>query len=208
MEMQVHPNAHHQRKRRSLNVTIVEQGFHLKRIIRITHYVLHTLEKPYGCSDCGEKFDKKTRLRAHKANKNKKHKCEECGSAFGMSGAFKRHILTHLNEKPFPCEICPKQFTQEASLVKHRGKYQSDEEHRYVEVKKLEAKRIPCDDCDLMFSSDKTMKLHKESVHSGIRPFQCDQCNKSYPLQGGLNQHNKKYHHAFRRNKTLYVLKK
>ena len=171
------------------------------------HKRIHSEEKPFKCTDCGEKFAKKTVLKFHRANKNKRFKCDVCGLAFGVNSALKVHKLTHVEEKPFKCEICPKQFIQQTNLMKHIRIYMSssEEEHREMEERKLNAKRFKCDECAIMLSSKKTLRGHKRIIHSDIRPFKCNQCSKSFAHRGDLNVHNKKYHQGFRRKKTLFV---
>jgi len=172
------------------------------------HKRIHIEEKPYGCTDCGEKFAKKTSLKLHRANKNKRFKCDVCGFAFGVYSALKIHKLTHLAEKPFQCEICPKQFIQHTNLVKHIEIYMSipNEEHKEMEEKKLNKKQFQCDVCAIMLSSRKSVRTHKISVHSEVKPFNCGQCNKAFPVVASLNVHNRIYHKGFRRQKTRIVL--
>ena len=174
------------------------------------HQRMHFDEKPFACKDtgCGEKFATRSILKFHRANKNKKFKCDVCGFAFGVLSGLKVHKLTHLADKPFKCEICPKQFIQHANLIKHIGLYASlpDENHREIEEKKLEKKQFPCEICGMRLSRKKNVRLHKISVHSDERPFSCNQCNKSFVTVGSLNSHNKMYHKAFRMNKTMIVL--
>ena len=147
-------------------------------------------------------------LKFHRANKNKQFKCDVCGFAFGVLSGLKVHKLTHLEDKPFKCEICPKQFIQQANLIKHITLYASvsDEDHREVEERKLDKKQFPCEICGMRLSRKKNVRLHKISVHSDSKPFCCHQCNKYFPSVGSLNSHNKMYHQAFRRQKTMIVL--
>ena len=37
-----------------------------------------------------------------------------------------------------------------------------------------------CPDCKKIFSSKKNMEMHLEAVHSGIRPFACDECGMTF----------------------------
>ena len=128
--------------------------------------------------------------------------------AFVKGAEFQRHKFTHSKEKPFKCEICPKQFTQRYSLENHAKTYNSmsPEMHRETILKKQEKKRFPCNQCDNMFITLENVRNHKKVLHSDIRPFACNQCTKSFPHAGALNYHNKKFHEAFSRNKVNFVL--
>lgn len=48
-----------------------------------------------------------------------------------------------------------------------------------------------CDECEKTFTRASILKVHKESVHGGIRPYACkrDQCDKSFTLEYGLKKH-------------------
>ena len=209
LDLVINPSMKRQRAKKEKNLDCENCGERFAYELNLNkHKRIHTEEKPFKCTDCGEKFAKKTVLKFHRANKNKRFKCDECGLAFGVFSALKVHKLTHQEEKPFKCEICPKQFIQQINLIKHIRIYMSssEEEHREMEERKLNAKRFKCDECAMMLSSKKTLRGHKRIIHSDIRPFKCNQCSKSFAHRGDLNVHNKKYHQGFRRQKTLFVL--
>merc|ERR1719186_1923414 len=151
-------------------------------------------DKLFQCTECGEEFSRISALKTHRANKKKKHKCEECGSVFALSTTLQTHRLTHLEENPFKCHICPKQFTQGLNLRKHINKYESEEEHQEKEARQLQAKQFACDECHKNLSSERVLRLHKVSIPSDNRPYECDQCDKSFSQIGKLNFHSKRVH--------------
>ncbi len=53
------------------------------------------------------------------AQEGLKHVCAECNKGFKTPSKLKRHSLMHTGEKPFHCQLCPKQFKRKDSLVKH-----------------------------------------------------------------------------------------
>ena len=53
------------------------------------------------------------------------------------------------------------------------------------------------DKCDFKTKSASHLKLHKKSVHEGIK-HQCDQCDRSYNFPGDLRRHKKTSHEGLR----------
>ena len=44
------------------------------------------------------------------------------------------------------------------------------------------------------FSGKQNLNLHIESVHGGIKPFMCNDCDKDFSLEGNLNGHIESVH--------------
>ena len=57
-----------------------------------------------------------------------------------------------------------------------------------VSDKGTEENTFPCDLCDHIYASKKTLKRHKEAKHEGIR-YPCDQCEYSATNMGILFLH-------------------
>lgn len=46
-----------------------------------------------------------------------------------------------------------------------------------------------CDQCDKSFAQSTNLSAHKKIVHQGIRPYACDICNKRFTRRGYLENH-------------------
>ena len=46
-----------------------------------------------------------------------------------------------------------------------------------------------CDICDQEFNRPNEVKSHEESVHEGVKKFECNHCNKKYSAKKSLNRH-------------------
>ena len=86
----------------------------------------------FPCKYCDEGFARKSDLRQHflacekKPDKPEKdiltptlYSCDNCGKEFSRNYDYKRHQLSHTDEKPYPCSKCPKNFKEKSSLHKH-----------------------------------------------------------------------------------------
>jgi len=66
-----------------------------------------------------------------------------------------------------------------------------------VTDKGMEENTFPCDSCNHIFASKKTLKRHKEAKHEGIR-YPCDQCEYSATQMSHLNKHKEAKHEGIR----------
>jgi len=68
-----------------------------------------------------------------------------------------------------------------------------------LEVQEKIEEKYYCDadTCDFKTKSASHLKLHKKSVHEGIK-HQCDQCDRSYNFPGDLRRHKKTTHEGLR----------
>lgn len=84
------------------------------------------------CKYCDAIFPKKSDLKAHFPLCEKKpervekelaspptYECETCGKMFTRIYDYKRHQLSHSDEKPYGCPQCGKMFKERSSLNKH-----------------------------------------------------------------------------------------
>ena len=84
------------------------------------------------CKHCEVAFTKKSELKAHLLDCEKRpdsntkellttvvYVCDQCGKSFNRIYDYKRHQLTHSEDKPYGCPQCGKSFRERASLNKH-----------------------------------------------------------------------------------------
>ena len=173
-----------------------------------SHMVYHGAEKKFMCDVCSKFFISQDRLRRHQKlhlPRERKHKCDQCDSAFyeskDLHSHFKskhlgegpkhlcnicgvaittatnlrNHMRTHTGEKPHKCKVCGKAFAQWANLKRHLVTHTKEKPHK-------------CEICDKGFPLRDGLKRHMVT-HSGEKPYQCDVCEMSFNQRSNLRTH-------------------
>lgn len=108
--------------------------------------------------------------------------CEQCQKGFRSRYQLQRHQQQHLpmpQRKRFPCPICSKQFTTNASAQSH-AQYAHQEEQR--------PRPVICEQCGIAVHSLHALKEHLLS-HTDYAPFECDVCKKCFKSMSRLKHH-------------------
>uniref|UniRef100_A0A8D0B5V2 C2H2-type domain-containing protein n=1 Tax=Sander lucioperca TaxID=283035 RepID=A0A8D0B5V2_SANLU len=124
-------------------------------------------EKPFSCSECGKRFDRKIHLKLHMRTHTRTNipvSCSICKKAFKARGRFYKHMRNHRRGKPFSCSVCKKAFRQlRYSLYKHMAIHK--EKQSLLESGHMRAhiaeNPFSCGNCDKMFSRPRQLRKHK-----------------------------------------------
>ncbi|XP_062559696.1 putative zinc finger protein 840 [Armigeres subalbatus] len=108
------------------------------------------------CPICGLKFPSDTRMRYHKliSHTDPRYKCPKCPKTFHAKHVLDRHETTHLEQQNLTCTVCLETYRNELRLKRHKNSAHS----------------VPCDLCELKFTSRTKMERHKRKQHKDRLP--------------------------------------
>jgi uncharacterized Zn-finger protein len=102
---------------------------------------------------------------------------------FSLSSDLRRHIQkTHIEKRPFECDVCKEGFARLRNLVAHKRKH-------------IGSKPFQCDVCKRMFAQSSHLTTHKRT-HTGNNPYSCDICKNRFSRLGSLKADFQSSHEA------------
>ncbi|XP_003424524.1 zinc finger protein 394 isoform X1 [Nasonia vitripennis] len=143
-------------------------------------------------------------------------KCNICNKTFKTSLQLLKHNrLKHAREEDittrnFPCDLCPKRFTDQNSLARHRKTHTEARPFQCLECHKSfptantlrkhlamhnpDSQPLPCIYCGRRFSDKISLQKHEQSHLAGEkRTHVCDICQKCFSNINDLNIHKKNH---------------
>ncbi|XP_038157031.1 zinc finger protein 271-like [Cyprinodon tularosa] len=167
-----------------------------------THMRIHTGFRPYRCSICCKRFPRPGALRRHKRIHSSKRQhvssiadtesqendqsgnadgqngkmsgypsssCKVCGETFQGKGNLRKHAKSHSSESV--CGVCGECLPPSETLTHH-----------------LQGHREEGKVCHICGNTFQNIETHMRS-HTGIRPYPCSICGKSFPRPSALRRH-------------------
>ncbi|XP_028301530.1 axoneme-associated protein mst101(2)-like isoform X2 [Gouania willdenowi] len=109
-----------------------------------------------------------------------RNQCGECGCKFSCSAALEKHVSMHYLYRPFTCKLCGKCYPNSKAFKRH------DRVHRNGRIH-------VCPQCGKGFVYRYGLAKHIRMVHSRIKPFVCQICNKSYATRQDVESHTRSH---------------
>lgn len=148
------------------------------------HIQIH-IEKKFICDVCNMKFFRQDRLNSHKNRYGHDEKaisletqkpCDDKSAIKLINSWIREELDSDNEEKGFPCKICGKSYDTKKSLLKHQLSMHN------------EGGEENCLTCDKICTCDEKIK-NQDKPNERLKPFRCDECNKSFEKEIKLQKH-------------------
>jgi KRAB domain-containing zinc finger protein len=108
--------------------------------------------------------------------------CLDCGKGFLTNQHLNYHVNgVHRNLRPFCCSICNKTFSRQTGLMNHQKEIH-------------EKAKTYCPICKKPLVGPRNIQRHIDTVHLGLKPYNCHGCEKSFGFLNNLQKHLKIAH--------------
>ncbi|KAG8239777.1 hypothetical protein J437_LFUL019415 [Ladona fulva] len=164
------------------NMNIAEPQVCIKEEEEIAESVYYGKEFSSGNEEVGFRTEEMPDLlsRTEDIKEKKKFVCDVCEKGFNHKNDFKKHAMTHTNERPNQCPQCGKGFISRYRLNRHLS---------------LHTKHYQCGDCGCTFQRkvefNKHCKIHLRATAApaGGKKFLCDKCGKGHDHKNDFKKH-------------------
>ncbi|KAK6630903.1 hypothetical protein RUM44_003073 [Polyplax serrata] len=148
----------------------------------------------YQCFECNELFNGWHSCCSHLYKAHEIDcdllKCPICETyRTSLPLRLENHIRIHSDVRAFTCKYCGKTFKQPSQLRNHiiiHADKTGGQKPNWSRSKQ-------CNICFKMYSDSKSLKKHKEEVHSKLRPFVCSVCGHASARKSMLLMHQRQH---------------
>lgn len=145
--------------------------------------------KTMQCKYCGKVKNSQKAYLVHlrRCKPPQGFECDHCKKTFQYKKAIETHMeIKHLKDRPFACDLCGRTFKTKTYLDYHIKWV-----HMKLGVKKR--KIFSCSVCSKSFKSRLALRDHQH-VHTGVKSYKCNYCEKTFTYKGGVTRHFKNVH--------------
>lgn len=180
-ELDKHTERH--KKRRPFPCKMCGKSFAFKQGLE-RHEAVHAKEQPHKCEHCDMSFPTPSKLARHlTAHAGRRpYPCRLCPKSYLLSHHLTRHLRSHSRSEPgsYKCYECDKVFASRDELIFHSAvhatqsltcplcklSFENIEEVTAHIKSHTEGEQFACEFCDLIFTSEKQLEMHREVQHS------------------------------------------
>ncbi|XP_026494301.1 zinc finger protein 260-like [Vanessa tameamea] len=173
----------------------------------IVHHQCKHIEIPqYECDHCGKITSSRGAIAKHlEIHGEKKYACDVCGYSTFTIEVMRRHVFTHVPEKPYKCNICKRSYIQKVQLQRHMEKHNGStctkcglsfqskarlliHEREHMGLTKLLCPIETCVYSKKEFSNEESLQSHVK-MHLDEKPYECEVCPKRFHSDANMRRH-------------------
>jgi len=154
------------------------------------HQVVHTGEKNYLCSDCGNSFGSQSTLIDHRKRKHLNHfphKCKHCVKSFFTRQELEAHVRTHTGVKPFVCQTCNKAFSRSHHLKRHTQTVHSETKRMKFDLSSNDVDNVDIEETETHLEIREDGSLSMLVINSEEKSLKIFVQNDQDPIYTGIN---------------------
>ncbi|XP_026764219.2 transcriptional repressor CTCFL-like [Galleria mellonella] len=156
-------------------------------------------------------------MRVEGIGKSRIFHCKCCDYSSRRVKDMQSHIVTHNGERPFPCSLCDRTFTQQSSVQAHQesahqiyfiettceicGKFIRGRNAVYKHMRRHKDEGYQCDICKKILKTKCTLRSHLVR-HTGVKSYTCEKCASTFFTIAELGNHKR-----FTHNKDRFLYK-
>ncbi|CAH0403839.1 unnamed protein product [Chilo suppressalis] len=135
------------------------------------------------CDICGVHFFEENKLvvhqKCHRDKSNNRFPCKECGKLFKSKHGMYYHVSrAHSAEPTFHCYKCDEMLFSQTLRYRHM-----------IEVHGETARKFPCDNCNKVYDTRKSLREHNRKAHLRVFRHECKVCKRKFYLPSALKDH-------------------
>ncbi|XP_037294018.1 protein suppressor of hairy wing isoform X2 [Manduca sexta] len=183
--------------------------FVTKNFSKLTaHWHKNHAETPnlYECNHCGKSTGSRAAMAKHlEIHGEKKFSCVVCGYSTFTVEVMRRHVLTHVDEKPYKCNLCNRSYIQRLQLQRHLEKHVGNvcgvcgeefttktrliaHQRAHKGLDKLHCPIKTCPYSKKEIANEASLDTHLKT-HLGKKDYACDVCGKQFHLEVNMRRH-------------------
>ena len=189
------------------NTVVVASGEQVVRGHRVMKSHMETVHREkHPCHQCGKVYNSASQLKEHAQHCGVTVMCDECPAEFKFNISLENHVeREHRKQFNFKCNLCNSKFSLSRNLRIHEQKHSmpsvvcnecgkslrnngSLKTHKLYHLKPH--LRCSWQGCSREFKVDRDLANHTR-VHTGAKPFKCDQCEQTFRKQAHRSRHKK-----------------
>ncbi|XP_017272509.1 putative GPI-anchored protein pfl2 [Kryptolebias marmoratus] len=147
-----------------------------------------------------------------------RNQCGECGRVFNSTNALESHVSLHKFLRPFTCKLCGKCFPDSITFKRHDRVHRNGRIHicpqcgkgfvyrfglsKHIQMVHSRLKPFICQICNKSFFNKRDVEIHQR-IHTGEKPFECHVCERRFTRKVELNVH-LRWHNGEKRHWCSY----